>query len=400
MKTDPSQRASKDAETKELPPRVAENLAKFDHTVLVLQGGGALGAYQAGVFTGIAEVGIVPDWIAGISIGAINAALIAGNPPEKRVERLREFWERASARTSFLPHSLYDTARPWFNAWSAASVVTFGVPGFFVPRVPPPFLAVQGSVGALSFYDTQPLKATLEELVDFDLINGQETRLSLGAVNVCSGESVYFDNTRTRIGAEHVMASGALPPGFPPVQIDGQWYWDGGISSNTPMWYVVDEAYRESALVLQVDVFAGAGELPENLQQVQERLKDLQYASKSRFSATRVRETEELRSALRRLLDKLPDAMRSDPDVQRLATVSTRGAVALVHLTNRHNTRSSDFKDYEFSRATIDELWQGGLDDVRNAVSRQAWQSVVELAQGIHVYDFTPLDPGQQERTP
>jgi NTE family protein len=386
--------------TTALPTQIAENLGKFEHTVLVLQGGGALGAYQAGVFTGITEVGIVPDWVVGISIGAINAALIAGNPPDRRVERLREFWDRASARTSYFSHPLYDAARPWLNAWSAASVVTLGVPGFFVPRMPPPFMAVQGSIGALSFYDTQPLKSTLEELVDFDLINRQDIRLSLGAVNVCTGESVYFDNTRMRIAPEHVMASGALPPGFPPVQIDGQWYWDGGISSNTPMWYVVDEAYRESALVLQVDVFAGAGELPKNLQQVQERLKDIQYASKTRFNAKHVRNTEELRAALRRLLEKIPDSLRTDPDVQRLTEVSTRGAVALVHLTNRHDTRSSDFKDYEFSRATIGELWQGGLDDVRDGIARQAWNDVVELAQGIHVYEFTPPSPEAMKQHP
>lgn len=388
------------AKTSKLPPQVVDSLARFDHTVFVLQGGGALGAYQAGVFEGFVEIGIAPDWIAGISIGAINAALIAGNPPEKRVERLREFWERVSARTSLIPQATAGATRSWFNAWSAASVITFGVPGFFVPRALPPFMAVHGTPDALSFYDTHPLKRTLEELVDFDLINRRDIRLSLGAVNVCSGESVYFDNTKTRIGPEHVMASGALPPGFPPVLIEGQWYWDGGISSNTPMWYVVDEAYRESALVLQVDVFTGSGHFPENLQQVQERLKDIQYASKARFSSAHIKKTEELRTALRRLLDKLPEAMRDDPDAQRLAAVSTRGAVALVHMTNRHNTGSSDFKDYEFSRATIDELWQGGLGDVHDAVARKAWEDVVELAYGIRVFDLTPVESQHQEKAP
>ncbi|MGU7768604.1 patatin-like phospholipase family protein [Burkholderia sp. MR1-5-21] len=386
--------------THKLPAEVAENLARFDHTVLVLQGGGALGAYQAGVFAGLTEAGIAPDWIAGISIGAINAALIAGNPPERRVGRLREFWERASARTSVAPPASLDPVRPLFNAVSAAWTVILGVPGFFVPRVPPPFLAAPGSLGALSFYDTQPLKATLEELVDFDLINRKTVRLSLGAVNVRSGASVYFDNTKTLIGPEHVMASGALPPGFPPVPIGGEWYWDGGISSNTPLWYVVDEAQRISALVLQVDVFSGAGELPQNLQQVQERAKDIQYASKARLSATRVSEIEELRASLRRVLDKLPQALLADPDVQRLAAVSTRGEVALVRFTNHHNTRSSDFKDYEFSRTTMNDLWEGGLGDVRNAIARQAWRNVVELARGIHLFDLTPIDPAQQEHTP
>jgi len=386
------------------PVRKAESSAplptsKFDNTVLVLQGGGALGAYQAGVFAGLFEAGIVPNWIAGVSIGAINAALIAGNPPERGVERLREFWERSSAWSAFMPPVAFDPLRPVFNLYSAACTLAFGVPGFFVPRTSPVFMAPEGSMAALSFYDTEPLRATLNELVDFEMINRKAVRVSLGAVNLCSGESVYFDNTKMALGPEHVMASGALPPGFPPVNVGGEWYWDGGISSNTPMWYVVDEAYRESALVLQVDVFSGAGRLPQNLRQVQERMKDLQYANKTGFNASRFREMEELRASLRRVLNKLPKDAHADPDVERLAAVSTRGEVALMRFTNHHNTRSSDFKDFEFSRATVMELWEGGLGDVRHAIATQARQKSVELAQGIHVCDVTPMDPVQEEHT-
>lgn len=370
---------------------------KFDNTVLVLQGGGALGAYQAGVFEGLAEAAIVPNWVAGVSIGAINATLIAGNPPERRVARLREFWERASSWAPFaLPSSLY-AMRPFFNLYSAASAVSFGIPGFFSPRMLSPFVAPEGSLAALSFYDTEPLRATLNELVDFDLINSKLVRLSLGAVNVCTGESVYFDNTKMPLGPEHVMASGALPPGFPPVHVDGEWYWDGGISSNTPLWYVVDEAYRESGLVLQIDVFSGAGSLPQNMNQVQERMKDLQYASKTRFNATRVKQQEELRASLRRVLEMLPEDAKSDPDVLRLAAISTRGEVVLVHFTNRHDTDSSDFKDYEFSRATVLDLWEGGHGDVRHAIATEAWCNVTEMAQGIQVCDLTPMNPAQRE---
>jgi NTE family protein len=385
--------------TNKLPPEVQERLARFDRRVLVLQGGGALGAYQAGVFEGVAALGFEPDWVAGISIGAINSALIAGNPPERRVERLREFWDRSSARAAFMPTALLDPMRPFYNALSAASAVALGVPGFFAPRVPPPFMARPGDPSSLSFYDTQPLKSTLEELVDFDLINSQRVRLSLGTVNVQTGASVYFDNTKTRIEPEHVMASGALPPGFPPIGIDGEWFWDGGISSNTPLWYVVDENYRAGALILQIDLFSGMGALPQNLQQVQERMKDIQYASKARFGSARIKEIEELRGSLRRVIDKLPQELRADPDVQRLTEISTRGAVALVHFTNHHNTQSSDFKDYEFSRATMNDLWQGGLDDVHSAIEREAWRNVVELAEGIRIFDFTPLDPAHQEHT-
>jgi NTE family protein len=381
------------AESSSAPPSVRH----FDNTILVLQGGGALGAYQAGVFAGLAEAAIVPNWIAGVSIGAINAALIAGNPPERRVERLREFWQRSSSWAAFTPPPSLDPMRPFFNLYSAASAIAFGIPGFFMPRPLSPFVAPEGSLGALSFYDTEPLRATLRELVDFERINGRAVRLSLGAVNVCTGESVYFDNTKMALGPEHVMASGALPPGFPPVSVGDDWYWDGGISSNTPLWYVVDEAYRANALVLQIDVFSGAGELPRNLNQVQERMKDLQYASKTRFNAARVKQQEELRASLRRVLAMLPDDARSDPDVERLAAVSTRGEVVLVHFTNRHDTRSSDFKDYEFSRATVDDLWAGGLHDVRHAIATQVWRNAVELAQGIRVCDVTPSKPTRKE---
>jgi len=382
------------------PSKMVFSTDKFDHTVLVLQGGGALGAYQAGVYAGLTEVGLTPDWIAGVSIGAINGALIAGNPPARGVERLREFWERASAQAPFMPLASLDSMRPLFNFLSAASAVTFGVPGFFTPRMPPPFMAAEGSMGALSYYDTAPLRKTLEELVDFDRINRKEVRLSLGAVNVRSGNSVYFDNQKMRIGPEHVLASGALPPGFPPVEVDGELYWDGGIVSNTPLWYVADEDYRMSALVLQVDVFSGAGEAPLNLRQVAERSKDIQYASKTRFNSTRIKEIEDLRASLRHVLDKLPAALKSDPDVQRLTAVSTRGAIALIHFINRHNTRSSDFKDYEFSRATVTELWEGGLSDVHRSIAHPEWRNAMEVAHGIHIYDLTPLSTMQQEHTP
>ena len=206
---------------------------------------------------GSRRAGIEPDWVAGVSIGAINATLIAGNPAKLRVQRLSEFWQRVS---QFSPPTLpvgFESMRPLMNRMSAASAFVFGVPGFFNPRPVPPFFAPDGSLGALSFYDTAPLKATLEELADFDLINSRQVRLSLGAVNLRNGNSVYFDNSRMRIGAEHVMASGALPPGFPPVEIDGELYWDGGIVSNSPLTYVSDEDPRMSALIFQVDVFSG-----------------------------------------------------------------------------------------------------------------------------------------------
>ena len=234
--------------------------------VLVLQGGGALGSYQAGAFQALCRSGFEPEWVAGISIGAINAAIIAGNGPETRVDRLKEFWEMVSSPVSWNPVTPGDRARSLFNETSAALIATFGVPGFFAPRLPPAPLWPPGSPQSQSYYDTAPLKKTLERLVDFDRINDLKTRLSVGAVGVTSGNLKYFDNFEFRklgkkIGPEHIMASGALPPGFPSVEIEGEHYWDGGIASNTPLDHVLEEEFSRDLLIFQVDLFSARGEL-------------------------------------------------------------------------------------------------------------------------------------------
>jgi NTE family protein len=359
-----------------------------DHTVLALQGGGALGAYQAGVYSGLAKSGFAPSWIAGVSIGAINSALIAGNLPERRIERLCEFWERMSAQAPILLPPSLELMRPMMHRMSATAAMMFGIPGFFAPRSVHPYMALEGTIDALSVYDTAPLKATLVELADFDLINQKDVRLSLGAVNIRTGRSVYFDNHNTEITPEHVMASGALPPGFPPVEIDGEFYWDGGIVSNTPLHYVLED-FRISALIFQVDVFSGVGDLPQNLGQVQERAKDIQYASKQLLSTSRVKEIEELRATLAYVLGKLPKALQSDPAVQKLTAVSRRGPLSLVRVVNRHNTHSSDFKDYEFSRATVTDLWNDGHDDACRMIAGPDARTVTEIGNGCRIYEMT-----------
>jgi len=365
-----------------------ERWRRHDQSILVLQGGGALGAYQAGAYAALADAGIEPDWVTGVSIGAINAALIAGNPTKLRAQRLGEFWQRVSQFSPPpLPQGL-DSMRAMMNGLSAASAFLLGVPGFFNPRPVLPFFAPEGSPGALSFYDTTPLKATLEELVDFDLINARQVRLSLGAVNLRNGNSTYFDNVSRTIGAEHVMASGALPPGFPPVAIGGELYWDGGIVSNSPLTYVFDENPRMDAFIVQVDVFSGTGRLPGNLAQVQERAKDIQYASKTRFNTDRIKQVEAMRDALSRVLDRLPASLRNDPDVQSLRAASTRGKVSLVHLINRHAVRTSQYKDCEFSRATVTDLWNAGRSDVQRMLNEPARVRVTEMGDCLSVYDF------------
>jgi len=360
---------------------------KHDQRILVMQGGGALGAYQAGVYEGLAEVGFAPNWVAGVSIGAVNSALIAGNPPERRVGRLREFWNRVSARSLFILPAGMDFARPLMNRMSAAAVATFGVPGFFAPRLPPPYLAPEGSLAAMSFYDTEPLRATLNDLVDFDRINNGDVRISLGTVNVRTGESHYFDSARDVIAADHVMASGALPPGFPPVAIDGEFYWDGGILSNTPLQYVCED-FRISALVVAVDLFSGKGELPQNLNQVQERTKDIQYQSKQRLTGDLIRKIEALRNTLADVLARLPESLRADPQVRKLAEVSKRGPLSLVHLINRHDTGSRDFKDYEFSRATVEDLWRGGEHDVQKVLTNPEACNISDYGNGVRVFEL------------
>ena len=369
----------------------------YDHEILLLQGGGALGAYQAGVYEGLVEAGVAPTWVVGISIGAINASLIVGNPPERRVERLREFWRRISVNVGPTLPAWLNSFRPAVNHMAAMSAATFGIRAFFTPRMPPASFAADGTEGALSVYDTTPLKATLEELVDFDLINSGQVRLSLGAVDVRKGTSIYFDTKSTRIHADHVRASGALPPGFPPVTIDGEHYWDGGVVSNTPITYVSDERPLTTARIIQVDVFNSQGELPRNLSQVSERAKDIQYASRTRLNIKQIREIGELRATCRRLVGKLPAALKSDPDAIKLAAACDERSWVIIRLINTRRSRSGLVKDYEFSRATITEAWTAGLEDVRRSVS--GWDKMRPAAgrHGVVVYrpteDLPPSGP-------
>ena len=369
--------------------RTRFSLPEHEQTVLALQGGGALGAYQAGVYEGMAECGFAPNWVTGVSIGAVNAALIAGNPSERRIERLGAFWDRVSSGIPIVPPAYLDPLRLAFNRVSAMATTAFGVPGFFVPRVPPPYLAPDGSPGALSVYDISPLKETLEELIDFDLINRKVVRLSVGAVDIHTGNSVYFDNQRQRIEAEHIMASAALPPGLPPVVIDGSHYWDGGIVSNSPLWYVLDDSSRLNALIMQVDLFSARGELPKNLDEVLERSKDIQYSSKTRFNTSRAEELEDMRAALGRLLRKLPARLRDDPDYRMLEPLcEPKRHITIVHLINRRLAHASSAKDYEFSRATVSQLWEGGLEDLRRSCANPSWHRATESVDGVQVFDL------------
>ncbi|MDB5947134.1 MAG: Patatin [Ramlibacter sp.] len=360
---------------------------------LVLQGGGALGAYQAGVFEALIENDSKLDWVAGVSIGAINAALIAGNAPEHRVARLREFWDLlSSGPAQRLPVSWGD--RAVLNQWSAASAALAGIPGFFRPRLDPSLL-LGGAAPMLSYYDTAPLKATLERLVDFGRINRREVRLSVGAVDVRSGNSIYFDNTIHEIRVEHIMASGALPPGFPPVQIDGQDYWDGGILSNTPLQYVLDTFPRTQRLVvLQVDLFSARGPMPTTLSEVIERQKDITYSSRTRMNTNALTANVNLQQALADLIRRLPRALQADPSVAELRGHLTHKPVDIVHLIYRDKAYELDSKDYEFSRSMVREHWEAGARDMRNTIAHPEWlQSATD--NGITTFDLSEPGPGK-----
>ena len=369
--------------------RLSDQTTTAERNVLVLQGGGALGAYQAGVYEALADSGHAPDWISGISIGAVNAALIAGNPPERRVERLREFWEVVSSRLLAEPIMPGEQARSLFNEASASFAAMFGLPGFFEPRIPPAIAFPPGASQALSVYETQPLRRTIERLVDFDLINDGDVRLSVGAVNVRTGNFVYFDSRHNPITPDHIMASGALPPGFPPIEIDGEYYWDGGLVSNTPLQYVLDEVPRPNMLIFQVDLFSARGPMPRTLSEVSEREKDIRYSSRTRLNTDVFRQNQNFRRAAHRLIGKLPGDLKDDPDARLLQTLSCNAAVTIVHLIHRRKNYFTQSKDFEFSRHSVEEHWESGLKDVRRTLRHKAWQARRMPTQDVMVFDLT-----------
>jgi NTE family protein len=364
---------------------------------LVLQGGGALGAYQAGVYAALSETELQPHWIAGVSIGAINAALIAGNAPEKRVDRLREFWHLVSSGPAQrLPAWLGDRATQ--NQWSAFMASLVGIPGFFEPRYSPSLL-LGAAAPLLSYYDTAPLKLTLERLIDFDRINACEARFSVGAVDVRTGNSVYFDNTRQRIGPEHIMASGALPPGFAPVTIDGDDYWDGGIVSNTPLQYVLDIHPRsEPLVVLQVDLFNARGEMPHTLAGVQERQKDITYSSRTRMNTDALAANLNLQQAIADLISKLPAHLRNDPSVLAVQAELTHHPIDIFHLIYRDKPYELESKDYEFSRAAVEEHWEAGARDMRRTLAHPETLRSDATVNGVTTFDLGEPGLGRVKR--
>ena len=371
----------------------------FERVALILQGGGALGAYQAGVYQALAEANLHPDWVAGISIGAINSALIAGNSPEKRVERLRTFWETVSAQPFGLPFLAALEGRDEFthsliNHVSSVAALIGGAPGFFQPRVPPPFLYPNGTPEALSYYDVAPLRGTLEALVDFDRINADAMRFSVGAVNVRTGNFVYFDNTTHQICPEHVMASGSLPPGFPPTEIEGECYWDGGLVSNTPLDWVLESRPGRDTLAFQIDLWSARGQYPRNLLEADTRQKEIRYSSRTRLATNQFKKKQILRRAAAQLLAKLPKELQQTPEAEMLALEADEKVYNLIQLIYRARLYEGNSKDYEFSRRTMEEHWRSGYND---AVRTLRHPEVLQRPSGLDgVFTFDLAVDGRE----
>jgi NTE family protein len=371
----------------------------FERIALILQGGGALGAYQAGVYQALAEANLDPDWVAGISIGAINAALIAGNSPEKRIERLREFWETVSAPPFGVPYIAALEARDEFthsvvNQMYSWSALVGGAPGFFQPRVPPPFLYPNAAPEALSYYDVAPLRGTLERLVDFDVINAGAMRFSVGAVNIRTGNFVYFDSTTHEIRPEHVMASGSLPPGFPPTEIEGEHYWDGGLVSNTPLEWVLDSRPGRDTIAFQIDLWSARGELPRNLIEADTRQKEIRNSSRTRLATNQFKKKQILRRAAAQLLAKIPKELRQTPEAEILALEADEKVYNLIQLIYHAKNYEGNSKDYEFSRRTMEEHWRSGHND---AVRTLRHPEVLRRPQGLDgVFTFDLAVDGRE----
>jgi NTE family protein len=379
----------------------------FEQIALLLQGGGALGSYQGGVYQALAEADLHPDWVAGISIGAFNSAIIAGNPPEKRVERLREFWETVCSSPIGVPffrnfilkddltHETVNQARAW-------NILLFGASNFFIPR-PPQTVMFPGHIGRASFYDNSPIRPTLARLVDFDRINSGAMRFSVGAVDVRLGNFAYFDTTTHRIGVEHVVASGSLPPGFPATEIDGRHYWDGGLVSNTPLQWVLDNRPRRDTLALQVDLWPARGELPKDLIDVEVRHKEIVYSSRTRAATDHYKNAQKLRTALTKLLDKLPPELRGGDEVKILEEHADDKVCNIVHLIYRSKRYEGYSKDFEFSRRTMEEHWQAGYRDARHTLANPEVLQLPDRLEGVRTFDCgldQPENATSPESTP
>jgi NTE family protein len=363
-------------------------IAKAEQTtgqiVLVFQGGGALGAYQAGVYQALHEADMEPDWIVGTSIGAINASLIAGNEPENRLSRLQEFWERMARKEVWRVSSwpgLSDTLSYW-------ATVLGGIPGFFEPSSLAFFGAhVRLSPDNAGYYSTAPLEKTLAELVDFSLIRRCTPRLTIGAAHVCTSQMHYFDSRVTEMTVKHIMASGALPPAFPAVRIDGELYWDGGILSNTPTEAIFEDNPRHNSLIFAVHVWSPLGPEPGTIWEVLHRQKEIQYSSRVASHIARQRQVHKLRHVVSELVKFLPQTEQTNPVVQDLAEYGCLTRMHVVPLLAPRLDRENHTKDIDFSASGIRLRWEAGYADASRVLERAAWEDESDPLEGVILHE-------------
>ena len=364
--------------------KLQEEMKALGQTVLVLQGGGALGAYQVGVYEALAEAGVEPDWVVGTSIGAINAGLIAGSPKRERIERLREFWKRVEhgyPAASFLPAWMAASAR---NAVSVAN----GVPAFFQPQLAA-FLSPHVPLGpdAAGYYTTRPLAETLGELIDFDQLNSGDVRLTVGASKVSNSEMVYFDSRDMEIDVRHIMASGALPPAFPAVRIDGELYWDGGILSNTPVEVVFDDNPRRSSLVFAVHIWNPHGPEPRSIWEVMNRQKDLQYSSRSMAQIKRQRQLHRMRHIIAELAGMLPPEKAKDKAVAEMRGYGCTTTMHVVRLLAPALEYEDHSKDIDFSPEGIRARWEAGYRHTMDTIEMAPWRETFDPLEGFILHE-------------
>jgi NTE family protein len=363
--------------------------------VLELQGGGALGAYQAGVYQALHEAGVEPDWVIGTSIGAITASLIAGNPVQARLSRLREFWQRMEQAPLWKLNSDFPELGERLSYWAT---VTHGVPGFFQPNV----MAHAGDAYPLGaeqagYYSTAPLRQTLRELVDFDLLNSGQPRLTVGAAHVRTSQMRYFDSRDGVVDLRHILASGALPPAFPAVRIDGELYWDGGILSNTPTEVVFDDNPRKNALIFAVHLWNPLGAEPTTMAQVLSRHKDVQYSSRVATHIARQQQTHRLRHIINQLAARLPESERNDPAVRELTSYGCQTRMHVVRLLAPQLDRESHTKDIDFSPSGIRMRWEAGYAHTKGVLARKPWIGEFDPLSGVILHEPVEGTSGMAE---
>jgi NTE family protein len=361
--------------------------ANCGRIALVLQGGGALGAYQGGVYQAMHEAGLEPDWVSGVSIGAINAALIAGNAPERRLAAVCEFWDRITDRAIWPYTPDGDIYRQTRNTLSALTTSLFGQPGMFQPHKLSPWFLPPGAKDATSFYDNTPLKETLAELVDFKRLNEGDIHFSVGAVNVLTGNFIFFDNRKEEIRVEHVLASGALPPSFPMVQIGTDYFWDGGIVSNTPLQPLLEQDDDINSLVFQVDLFSARGDLPRTMFDVLGRQKDIIYSSRTRQVTDMFARLQRWKHRAYEALKKVPDADLTDDERKMLGDLAALPQATILQLIYQQKSYEGNARDYDFSPDSMHEHWKNGHEDTLSTLKRKDWLEMPPPNVGVITHD-------------